>query len=370
MDEHNRGHSVSPPAPESASLPRGRRPRWQLMISALITLVIAIILWRNRAWLATAIGLARTANPLLLGAALITILLSYLVSSQVFQIGLRSLEHRIGVLRLWATAITGIVISQSIPAGGVGSYAFFMSAFKRRGVTTGSAALLAALEALSYAGAMLLIGAFSIVYLAIHTVAGAAVSLSMAGPITAAALAGGVLGGLAFVITRDEATVTRWGLELSRGARRLLRRPRNDDRARAMVSELVRGRRLIAAQRPLAVSAVLFQLAALGGHSFALLLVLWSLHTSTSFAVALAAFGVALITSTFNVLPGGGGTVETVLGAVLLHFGVGAAAVPAAVLFRLLNFWALLPLAVGGYSWLRRDPSGSYELTNSSTHNS
>jgi uncharacterized membrane protein YbhN (UPF0104 family) len=71
--------------------------------------------------------------------------------------------------------------------------------------------------------------------------------------------------------------------------------------------------------------------------------------------VALAAFGVALITSTFNVLPGGGGTVETVLGAVLLHFGVGAAAVPAAVLFRLLNFWALLPLAIGGYSWLTRD---------------
>jgi uncharacterized protein (TIRG00374 family) len=325
------------------------------MISVLITLVIAIVLWHNRAWLATAVGLVRTADPLLLGGALITILLSYLASSQVFRIGLRSFGHRTGFMRLWATTITGIVISQSIPAGGVGSYAFFMSAFRRRGVTAGSAALLAALEALSYTGAMLLIGAFSIVYLALHTVAGAGVSSSMAGPIMAAGLAGGVLGALAFVVTRDDATVTRWGWRLSRGARRVLGRPRDDTRALAMVSELIRGRRLIVAQRRLAFSAMLFQLTALCGHSFALLLVLRSLHTSTSFAVVLAAFGVALITSTFNVLPGGGGTVETVLGAVLLHFGVGAAAVPAAVLFRLLNFWALLPLAIGGYGWLTRD---------------
>ena len=164
MNEHNHRRSVPSPAPESASLPHGRRARWQIMISVLITLVIAIVLWRNRAWLATAVGLVRTADPLLLGGALITILLSYLVSSQVFRIGLRSFGHRAGFLRLWATTITGVVIGQSIPAGGVGSYAFFMSAFKRRGVTAGAAGLLAALEALSYTGVMLLIGAFSMVY--------------------------------------------------------------------------------------------------------------------------------------------------------------------------------------------------------------
>jgi uncharacterized membrane protein YbhN (UPF0104 family) len=155
--------------------------------------------------------------------------------------------------------------------------------------------------------------------------------------------------------SRDDATLTRWGLGLSRGARRRLRRPRNDERALALASEFVRWRRLIVAQRRLACAEVLCQLTALCGYSVALLLVLWSLHTSTSFAVALAAFGVALITSTFNVLPGGGGTVETMLGAVVLHFGVGAAAVSAAILFRLLNFWTLLPVAIGGYGWLTRD---------------
>ena len=163
MNEHPQPFRLLPGVGKCCT-PRGRRQRWQFVISVLITLGIAIIVWRNRAWLATALALARTPNPLLLGGALITILVSYLVSSQVFRIGLRSLGQRAGVMRLWATTITGVVIGQSIPAGGVGSYAFFMSAFKRRGVTAGAAGLLAALEALSYTGAMLLIGAFSMVY--------------------------------------------------------------------------------------------------------------------------------------------------------------------------------------------------------------
>jgi uncharacterized membrane protein YbhN (UPF0104 family) len=322
------------------------------VISVLITLAIGVVLWRNRAWLGEALGLVRAANPLLIGSALITILLSYLVSSQVFQIGLRSFGYRIGLMRLWATTITAIVISQSIPAGGVGSYAFFMSTLKRRGVAPSQSALLAALEALSYTGALLLIGTFSIVYLAAHTLGVDATAQSMVGPIAAAVLAGAVVGGAAFALTRSEATLTRWVLALSHGVQRLLRRPRTDDGALSIVGELIRGRTLIATQRPLALLVVLIQILALCGHSFALLLVLWSLHASVSYAAVLAAFGVALITSTFNVLPGGGGTVETVLVAVLLQFGVGAAAVPAAILFRLLNFWAMLPLAVGFYSWL------------------
>ena len=96
------------------------------------------------------------------------------------------------------------------------------------------------------------------------------------------------------------------------------------------------------------------QLVALCGHGLALLLLVWSLGAQCFYGAAQAAFGVALITSTFNVLPGGGGTVETAVVAALLQLGVGAAAVPAAILFRLLNFWALLPVAGAGYFWLLR----------------
>lgn len=325
------------------------RARWKYALSAGMTIAIAVAVWLNRAWLVEAIALVRTADPLLLMAALSTILLSYLVSSQVFHVGLCSMDRRVGWLRLWATTITAIMISQSIPAGGVGSYAYFVSVFKRRGVAPSQSVLLAALEALSYAGAMLLIGAFSIVFLAAQALDGAQTRFSMVGPVIAAAVAAALLGGGAFAATRSDATLTRWVLGCLNLVRRVFRRARNPRRDHALAAELVNGRRLITAQRRTALLVVLIQMVALGGHSLALLLVLWSLGVSVSFAVVLAAFGVALITSTFNVLPGGGGTVETVLVAVLLQFGVGAVAVPAAIVFRLLNFWALLPVAAAGY---------------------
>ena len=100
---------------------------------------------------------------------------------------------------------------------------------------------------------------------------------------------------------------------------------------------------------------VVIQLTALSGHSLGLYLILRSLDTSTSFLTVLAAFGIALLTSTVNILPGGGGTVETALVAVLTQLGVGAAAVPGAIVFRLLNFWMMLPIAAGCYAWLTRD---------------
>jgi uncharacterized protein (TIRG00374 family) len=77
-----------------------------------------------------------------------------------------------------------------------------------------------------------------------------------------------------------------------------------------------------------------------------------SLGTSTSFLTVMAAFGIALLTSTLNVLPGGGGTVEAALVAVLTQLGVGAEAVPAAILFRLLNFWLVLQIAAACFAWL------------------
>jgi uncharacterized membrane protein YbhN (UPF0104 family) len=103
------------------------------------------------------------------------------------------------------------------------------------------------------------------------------------------------------------------------------------------------------------VLLVLIQLAALSGHSLAMLLVLHALGASTSFAGVSAAFGIALITSTFNVLPGGGGTVEAALVAVLTQLGVGPAAVPAAIIFRLFNFWLLAPVAAASYHWLMHE---------------
>lgn len=118
--------------------------------------VVALVLY-HRHWLVDALSLLRTVELPWVLAALGTIGLSYFVSSYVFRVVLASFGHRLGALRLWATTVTAIVISQCVPAGGVGSYAFLLRSFKLRGIPASQAALLAALEALSYVGPMLLI---------------------------------------------------------------------------------------------------------------------------------------------------------------------------------------------------------------------
>jgi uncharacterized membrane protein YbhN (UPF0104 family) len=73
----------------------------------------------------------------------------------------------------------------------------------------------------------------------------------------------------------------------------------------------------------------------------------------------LAAYGLALIVSTYTVLPAGGGTVEAALTVGLTIQGVPLeAALGATVLFRLFSFWLLLPLGALCYRAIMRDTPG------------
>ncbi len=327
---------------------RGRR--WQLTISALISLSILILAIVKRHEIIEAFGRLQQAQPAWLVIALIVILISYLISSQVFQVVLSSLGYHLGVFRLWATALVAIIISQSFPAGGVGSYAFLVGKFHRHGVPSGQATLIASLETLSYVSAMLLIFSFSLIYLATHRLATGEASY------LAGIMAFVIISGAVFVLTRSEKTLTRWLLGIKNGLARLFRRSWGDDWVVHIVGDLARGRALLASRRRDIALLVLIQIIALAGHSLAMLLVLYSLGVSSSLLVVLTAFGIALITSSFNVLPGGGGTVEVALIAVLAQLGIGPEAVPAAIIFRLLNFWLLAPVAVGCYHWLMHEP--------------
>ncbi len=333
--------------------PSGSLPNRRALYRAVAGLALIGLLLLNRRWLGEAIALVQTAHAPWLFGSFGLILLSYLASAQVFNVVLRTLGQRISVVRLWLTTVTAIVISQCIPAGGVGSYAFLLRVFNRRGVSSPQAALLAALEGLSYVGAMLLIGVFSGVYLI-------AQPLTQTGNPTIGRLllAGGIgclgLTSVIWVISRPAATLMAMLTRLVRWLPHACRPGDLQALVQRAVAELVRNRDLVAARPWLMLVLVLIQLVALSGHSLALCLVLHSLGVPLSFPAALAAFGVALITSTFNLLPGGGGTVETMLVAVLLQLGVGPTAIPAAILFRLLNFWVLLPVAGGSYVWLMR----------------
>lgn len=323
--------------------------RWKLVTSVIITLAILVLAYLNRDWIIDAFRLLREARPGLLVAAFSVICLSYLLSSQVFNLVLHSLGYRMSVLRLWATALVAIVISQSVPAGGVGSYAFLMTNFNRRGVSPGQAALIASLETLSYASAMLLVFSFSLGYLALRGLDAAGATL-VAGLVAAA-----IIGGACLVLTRSEATLKGWLGAAHRLVERVAGRTLTGLWAEKIITDLVRGRALLASRRYDVLLLVLIQLSALSGHSLAMLLVLYALGVSVSFPVVMAAFGIALVTSTFNVLPGGGGTVEAALVAVLSQFGAGQAAVPAAIIFRLFNFWLLAPVAAGCYHWLMHE---------------
>jgi len=326
------------------------RSRWKLITSVLISLVILILAVLNRAWIREAFGLLNEARHGWLVLAFTLIGLSYLISSQVFNIVLRSLGYRIGILRLWATALVAIVVSQSVPAGGVGSYAFLMSNFIRRGISPGESALIASLETLSYAVAMLLVFSFSLIYLAVHGLDAATAS------IVAGVVAITLIGGGAFLLTRPEATLRHWATTVQLGVGRLVGRRWTGAWAARVITDLTRGRALLASRRRDVILLVLVQLTALSGHSLAMLAVLKSLGVDANFGMMLAAFGIALVTSTFNVLPGGGGTVEAALVAVLTQLGTGPAALPAAIIFRLFNFWLLMPVAAACYHWLMHEP--------------
>jgi len=224
-----------------------RPPLWRLALGVLMTGAILVLAFLKRAWLHEAFRLAEAAQPAWLLLGLVTIVASFLISSQVFQVVLRALGHRLGVLRLWATAVVAIVTSQVIPAGGVGSYAFLLQSLRRRGVAPAEAALVATLEALSYAGGMLVLFGFGLGYLIVHTGIGA--TQDNRESLLAAGVALLVIGGAIFVLTRDQAVLLRWLLPIKNGLARLLRQSWSDAPIHRLVEELARGRALIAARR-------------------------------------------------------------------------------------------------------------------------
>ena len=355
---HQNPIDTSVVAPVHQASPTRRQFSWRLAIGVLMTLGILVLAYFKRAWLLEAISLAQAAQPAWLLLGLVTIMLSFLISSQVFQVVLRALGYRLGVLRLWATAVVAIVTSQVVPAGSVGSYAFLLNSLRRRGVAPAESALVASLEALSYVGAMLIFAAFGLAYLASRILAADPNGSSLLAPVLAIGIALLLIGGMVLLLTRSAATLTRWLLGLHQLLARALRWPRDAAWVERTVGELTRVRGLVAERRAMLGLLVLIQLTALCGHSLGMYCILRSLGTSTSFLTVLSAFGIALLTSTVNVLPGGGGTVEAALVAVLTQLGVGPEAVPAAIVFRLLNFWMMLAIAAGGYAWLMHDQPG------------
>lgn len=319
------------------------------IIGGVILLFLTLMAYRERHLLLEAFDLVLHANPLWILLAPICVLCGYLITSLVFQITLRMQGYSQGIVRLWATALVSIILSQSIPAGGVWSYAFLISEFKRRGIPGGKATLVATIDVVSYTVAMLTIVLFSMIYLVYHhlTVKG--------GSYIAAVVALLVVCTAVFLLTRSEQQLRYWLLGAKNRVARLFRQSWGDEKVLRLITELTTGREMIASNPGGILFFAILQFAALCCHGLAMWLVFYGLGVHTSFLVIMAALGIGLITSTFNILPGGGGTVEAALVATLYQLGVGKAVLPGAILFRLINFWLLVPVAAVCYFWLTHE---------------
>jgi uncharacterized membrane protein YbhN (UPF0104 family) len=259
------------------------------------------------------------------------------------------LGYRLPQRWLIAAAMVSILVSQTIPAGTVASYAFLTTSMRRRGIPATSVALLASLELFTWIGGMLVLFCFGLIYKFIVLHDGGA------DPHTyrAAVVALGIVGGVTFAGTRPRPTLHRWVTLAGSVAGRILRRSWSEAHIHQIVDELDMNRRLII-ERPFQALALLcLQVLVFTMHSLALLMLIHALGATARPLAVLAAYGLALIVSTFTALPGGGGTVEAALTLALTAEGIPPeAALGATILFRLCSFWLLLPLGAICYKVL------------------
>jgi putative heme transporter len=332
-----------------------RRTPWRYVTCALLLVAMVVLFGHNWIRLHAALQLVQHATLRWLALALIAIVGGFFCAGQIYGYVLTTLGYRAQALWLSANALVTILISQTIPAGSLGSYAFLTASLRRRGTPAASVALLASLELLSWVGAMLLLFCYGLMYVLITAHSGDASRACY--PSVASAVV--LLSGGIFVGSRPHATLHDWALRIKRVLDRIFGPIWPDALVVRMVDEIDTNRRLIMERPSRVLLLICLQLTIFMLHSTALLAVLWSLGVAIAPPALLAAYGLALIVSTFTVLPGGGGTVEAALTLSLNAQGVPlAAAFGATMLFRLFSFWLLLPVGALCYRMLMRS-SGS-----------
>jgi uncharacterized protein (TIRG00374 family) len=221
---------------------------------------------------------------------------------------------------------------------------------RRRGIPPANVALVAALELLSWNGAVLLMFGYGVIYL---IVSGAAVNPRTYYVSVSVVLV--ILAVLLLIVSRPHATLHAWACNFKHVVDRVFGIVWSDEQVLEVVDEVVANRRLILEQPLRMLLLVILQISMFGLHSLALLAILYGLGAALPPFAVLAAYGLALIASTFVVLPGGGGAVEAALTLALTTQGAqGPHALSAAVLFRLLSFWLLLPFGLIMYRVLTR----------------
>jgi uncharacterized protein (TIRG00374 family) len=333
-----------------------RRIPWSFLISgALLAALLAIVIrnWTDIQIKAhEALLLVQEARPGWLVLAAIAVLLGFLCAGQIYGRVLATLGYQARALWLSTAAMVTMLLSQALPFGTVASYAFLTTSLRKRGVPAASVAVIASLELLSWGGAMLILFVYGMIYVLVTTSNSMIARASLSGFATVALLIAGYL----YLGTRSRDTLHTWAMRFKRTIERFFGPIWHDSQIQHMVDEITHNRQLMAEQPRRVISLILLQLTIFTLHSLALLAILHGLGVPIGPLGALAAYGLALIVSTYTLLPAGGGTVEAALTVGLTIQGVPLeAALGATVIFRLFTFWLLLPIGALGYRAVMRD---------------
>jgi uncharacterized protein (TIRG00374 family) len=323
-----------------------RRSPWTLLFSTLVIGVILVLVVRGWSTLIDAFDLIMTAHPGWLGLGIAAIVLGYWCAGQIYGRVLRFIGYTAPQFWLITAALVSTLISQSIPAGTVGSYAFLTASLRRRGIPGSSVALLASLELLTWMGGMLILFSYGVIYKLL--IVSDSLEMERTFPSLIALVV--TMAGVTFVATRPRNTLQRWATLSAAIIHRLFRHSLSLIYLEKIIGEIDAHRQLIRERPYQTVLLLLMQVLVFLLQSLALLCILLALGEAPSAWGVIAAYGLTLIFSTFTILPGGGGTVEAALTLALVAGGVSAdAALGATLLFRMLNFWLLLPFGAWGY---------------------
>jgi len=329
---------------------------WSWIVGIILVALIGWLGYTTRAELTEAFYLLKSADRLWIGIAFATILLGFACAGLIYGSVLAVLDHNETFIWLMGTALVGILLNQTVPMGSVAAYAFLVAALRRRGYPSSSVAIVAGTELLTWNGAALLLFSGGLLY--ITTTA----NYQATYPIYTALLLTSVIAIVVVIaVTRPAQTVLGWLATL----RRLVGRIGIDWDTRSVelvVEEISKSRSVFAAS-PWRIIRILFlQMMIFVLHSAALTALLYSVRLEVPFFDVLAAYGMSLIVSLFTVLPGGGGAVEAALSFTLHLQDVPLKeALSAAIMFRMLSFWLMLPFGAVFYRLLTRHTASPKE---------
>jgi uncharacterized protein (TIRG00374 family) len=319
-----------------------RFARWTMW--AVIVIAVAAIAYAHRSALADAVRLLVRARPgwVMLGLAAIAAL--YLCRALVYAIPLRLMQYEFPRRFLWDAAVVTSALQQAVPTAGAAGYAFLAWALHKRGVPTGQASLIALIDTLSYAFAT---GTLVIAALAYVGVAGGIEPTALAigfGP--GAALFG--VGVWVYALQRNAARFIPLVLRTGRRVFARLRLPWREAGVRGFLEEYYRGKAMISHHPRSFLAMIGLQYVAVLLDASALACAFAALGAVPPVWIVFLGFVVSLAAGAFVSAPAGGGSFEVVLSAFFVAHEVGEAnAIAAALLFRLVTFWA--PLAASAF---------------------